>query len=134
MPRPLRRFSLGVIVAPLLWSGLACAGHRPSAGPRPPAPEPVEVILTVTNHHWLDVTIYVLHDGQRSRVGTVTAVSTQQFVVPMRLLGISRQFQLLGEAIGSPAYARTETLLIQPGQAIEWTLESDLRRSSVGVF
>lgn len=136
MPRPLRRLSLGVIVAPLLWSGLACAGHRAAGarGSQPPAPEPVEVILTVTNHHWLDVTIYVLHDGQRSRVGTVTAVSTQQFVLPMRLLGISRQFQLLGEAIGSPAYARTEMLLIQPGQAIEWTLESDLRRSSVGVF
>jgi len=134
MPRPLRRISLGVVAAPLVWLGLACARHGSPASPRAPAPEPVEVILTVTNHHWLDVTIYVEHDGQRTRVGTVTAVSTQQFVVPMRVLGISRQFRLLGEAIGSPAYARTETLVIQPGQAIEWTLESDLRRSSVGVF
>jgi hypothetical protein len=126
---------MGVVVAPLLVSGLACA--RPRGGsppPRPPAPEPVEVILTVANHHWLDVTIYVEHDGQRTRVGTVTAVSTQQFVLPMRLLGMSREFQLLGEAIGSPSYVRTERLSIQPGQAIEWTLESDLRRSSVGVF
>jgi hypothetical protein len=117
----------------LVW-GLACARSRPGAAPRAPVPEPVEVVLTVTNHHWLDVTVYVEHDGQRTRVGTVTAVSTQQFLLPMRLLGISRQFRLLGEAIGSPGVARTETLLVQPGQAIEWTLESDLRRSSVGVY
>ena len=32
------------------------------------------------------------------------------------------------------AFARTQTLILQPGQYIEWTLETDLRRSSVGVF
>jgi hypothetical protein len=28
----------------------------------------------------------------------------------------------------------TETLVVQPGQYIEWTLETDLARSSVGVY
>ena len=37
-------------------------------------------------------------------------------------------------AIGSDSFARTQTLILQPGQYIEWTLETDLRRSSVGVF
>ena len=90
--------------------------------------------LHVTNHHWLDMTISVEHDGQRTRVGAVTAATSAEFVVPLRVFGVSREFQLLGEAIGSPEVVRTETLTIQPGQFIEWTLEHDLRRSSVGVF
>jgi hypothetical protein len=41
---------------------------------------------------------------------------------------------LFGDAIGSDAYAVTDILVVQSGQYIEWTLETDLRRSSVGVF
>jgi hypothetical protein len=51
-----------------------------------------------------------------------------------RLLGASRQIALLADAIGSPEAVRSETLVLQPGQYIEWTLESSLRRSSVGVY
>ncbi len=90
MPRPRRRFSP-------IWAGAlivaACARHggaRHAAAPS--RSQPVDVALHVTNHHWLDMTISVEHDGQRTRIGAVTA------------------------------------------QFIEWTLEHDLRRSSVGVF
>jgi hypothetical protein len=41
---------------------------------------------------------------------------------------------MYGRAIGREAFARTQTLIIQQGQYIEWTLETDLRRSSAGVF
>ncbi|PYP73658.1 MAG: hypothetical protein DMD41_04945 [Gemmatimonadetes bacterium] len=137
MLRPLRGTPFGVWLAPLLLMLIlpACARQRASPPPqRAPGPEPVEVVLTVTNHYWLDVVVYIEHDGQRTRVGTVTAVSTQQFLLPLRVLGVSHQFRLYGAAIGSPEAVRTETLNIQPGQAIEWTLESSLRRSSVAVF
>jgi len=30
-----------------------------------------EIALNVTNHIYLDVVIYVVHDGQQTRVGTV---------------------------------------------------------------
>ncbi len=93
-----------------------------------------EIALSVTNHNYLDVVVYVLHDGQHTRVGTATGSSAQLFYVPVRLLGQGREIQLLGDAIGSDAYARTETLIIQEGQYIEWTLETDLSRSSVAVY
>jgi len=132
MPRPRRSFSP-------LWAGAliaaACARH---AGARhaasPSRAQPVDVALHVTNHHWLDVTVSVEHDGQRTRIGDVTAAASAEFVLPLRVFGVSREFRLVGEAIGSPEVVRTETLTIQPGQFIEWTLEHDLRRSSVGVF
>jgi hypothetical protein len=134
MARPLRVSLGGALLAPtLLWLGVGCVHHRPSTARRPP-PSQAEVALSVTNHHFLDITIYVEHDGLRTRVGTVTAASRQEFTLPIRLFGAFRQFTLLAETIGSAEHVRTETLLVQPGQLIEWTLEHDLRRSSVGVF
>ena len=122
------RVARGLILVVTL-AAIACAGrHHSQSEPTPDIP------LKVTNHNWLDVTIYVLHDGQRTRIGSVTGSSTQEFTLPGRLLGQSHQLALLGAAIGSPDYARTEVLNIQPGQYIEWTLETDLRRSSVGVY
>src|SRR5467141_818594 len=137
MPRPLRVSAVGARLAPLLILMVtACGRHHTTQGaaPRTARTDPVEVVLTVTNHHFVDITVYVEHDGQRTRVGIVTAATTQQFLLPMRVLGVAHQFRLYGEAIGSPETVRTETLNIQPGQAIEWTLESNLRRSSVAVF
>ena len=93
-----------------------------------------EIALRVTNHNYLDVVIYVLHDGQRTRVGTVTGSSSTVFFLPPHLLGQGSEIQLLGDPIGSPDFARTETFVVQAGQYIDWTLETDLRRSSVGVY
>ena len=118
-----------VLILGIALAMIACAGRHHS-GPQPVS----DIPLKVTNHNWLDVTIYVLHDGQRTRIGLATGSSAQEFVLPWRLLGQSHELELLGEAIGSPAFARTEVLTIQPGQFIEWTLETDLRRSSVGVY
>ncbi|PYP00353.1 MAG: hypothetical protein DMD61_04455 [Gemmatimonadetes bacterium] len=93
-----------------------------------------EIALSVTNHNYLDVVVYVLHDGQRTRVGTVSGSSSTVFFLPIRLLGQGREIRLYGDAIGNDAYAVTDILVVQRGQYIEWTLETDLRRSSVGVF
>jgi len=91
-------------------------------------------MLTITNHNYLDVIVYVLHDGQRTRIGSVTGSSAQVFALPPRLLGQAYEIQLYGDPVGSPDFALTELLFVHPGQSIEWTLETDLRRSSVGVY
>src|SRR2546421_673204 len=124
MGRVARSLILGVTLA-----AIACAGrHHSQSEPTPDIP------LKVTNHNWLDVTIYVLHDGQRTRVGSVTGSSTQQFTLPGRLLGQSHLLALLGEAIGSSNYARTEVLNIQAGEYLQLTAGTEFPRSSVGVY
>jgi hypothetical protein len=123
----------GLLLWGVLIAAAACGSHR-----RRPATEssgpPANVTLQVTNHNFLDVTVFVLHDGARLRVGLVTGTSTQSFTLPGRMVALSHELALVGEALGSRAVARTETLFVQPGQRIEWTLETDLRRSSVGVY
>jgi hypothetical protein len=110
-----------------------CGGRHnvedePEADPNAPTP------LTVDNAHWLDVVIYVFHDGELSRVGTVTAASTSNFFLPPWMLGQSRNIRLAADPIGSTSGIGTEVIHIQPGQFIEWRLESSLARSSVAVY
>jgi hypothetical protein len=107
-------------------------GHSPAESQEQAAE--TDVTLYVTNHNYLDVIVYVIHDGQRTRIGTVTGSSAETFTLPARLIGQAHELQLFGDPIGSEDFALTERLLVHSGQAIEWTLESDLRRSSVGVF
>ena len=135
--RSVRVLRLRAALVALLAVSPACfvfnRGNKAERLPAFDVPEG-EIALTVTNHNYLDVVVYVLHDGQETRVGTVTGSSSRVFFIPVRLLGLGHELQLLGDPIGSTDYARTQTLVIQPGQYIEWTLETDLRRSSVGVF
>ena len=109
-------------------------GHKPDDQAAIADVPESEIALNVTNHNYLDVVVYVLHDGQRTRVGMVSGSSSTVFFLPPRLIGQGREIRLYGDAIGSDAYAVTDVLIVQRGQYIEWTLETDLRRSSVGVF
>ncbi len=93
-----------------------------------------EFAIRATNHNFLDVAVYVVVHGVRTRVGTVTGSSVEVFLVPARLLGQGGEIQLFGDAIGNDTYALTERLIVQPGQYIDWTLESDLARSTVAVY
>ncbi len=133
----LRALRLPAALAVLLLAAPACfifnREGKAASSPASNVPEG-EIALSVTNHNYLDVVVYVLHDGVQTRVGTVTGSSSAVFFLPARLLGQAREIQLYGDAIGSDAFARTDILVVQRGQYIEWTLETDLRRSSVGVF
>ena len=133
-PRSIPTIRVGTALAALLFVAPACFWHRKAAREAALDVPEAEIALRVTNHNFLDVTVYAIHNGQRTRVGTVTGSSSQVFYLPPRLLGLGREIQLLGDPIGSTDFALTETLMVQPGQYIEWTLETDLQRSSVGVF
>jgi hypothetical protein len=92
------------------------------------------VPIQIANHNWSDVIIYVLRDGQPSRLGIATAASSASFLLPRRMLGQGGEIQLWGRPIGARGAAFSEVVVVQPGQWIEWTLESDLDRSAIGVY
>ena len=134
-PRALTPAMTAVLLLALCLTPQACLFRRGRAAAEAHEQQnQSDVTLQVTNHNYLDVIVYVVHDGQRTRIGTVTGSSAQVFSLPPRLLGQAHEIQLLGDPIGSPDFAVTELLFVQPGQVIDWTLESDLRRSSVGVY
>jgi hypothetical protein len=115
---------------------LASACHQQSAPNTNPAPAPLsgEFTVKVINHGRLDVVIYVVHSGSRERIGEATASATATFKFSMRHLGAGRSYSLFGDPIGSTTEnAQSETLVAENGELVIWTLEDDLRRSSVEV-
>jgi hypothetical protein len=92
---------------------------------------PVDV--EVENHNWSDVVVYLVRGTQRQRLGMVNALSSTVFSFPYRRLGSSGDARLAAHAIGGGGYT-SESVLVQPGQSLKWTLESDLSRSSLAVY
>ncbi len=122
----------------LLAAGLpGCGGGPPDDGEVAPElryERETPVALSVNNNHWLDIVVFVSHDGELSRVGTVTAATNGSFTLPFWMLGQSRTIRLLADPVGSEGWIRSETIHVQPGQSVEWRLESQLARSSVMVY
>ena len=123
-----------VLLAALPLSSSACHHARSTPADQPAPAETDAVPLEIANHNWLDVIIYVVRDGQPMRVGIANASSSASFTLPARLLGQGREVRLWGHPIGGTGGALTETVVVQPGQWIEWTLENDLELSAIGVY
>jgi hypothetical protein len=124
----------------VLWGLMlvaAVAGCRSKGAKTSPEPESdpnTPVVVEIENHYQGDVVIYLMQGSHRQRLGMVTALSTASFSFPWIRLQVSGNNRLLAYPIaGASAYA-SDPLFVQPGQSIQWTLESDLDRSSLAVY
>jgi hypothetical protein len=94
----------------------------------------VDSSVHIENHHWGDVNIFLLHDGLRTRLGTVTAASDATFAIPWRMIGSGGQLQLEAHAIALPGALDSETMSYRAGMQINWTLETNLERATLSVY
>src|SRR4051812_4976146 len=83
-------------------------GRKGSSAPLPSAP----ATLRVESHHWLDVVIYAVHDGQRTRLGTATATKTTGFTIPASMIGRVATIQLLADPVGSNAGTASDRISV----------------------
>lgn len=96
-------------------------------------PGSAEISVEVESHHWSDIVIYLMNGSQSQRLGTVSGVSTNTFVFPYRQIQSGGKLRLRAYPVGGQGSFTSEDVLLQPGQWIKWTLESDLSRSSMSV-
>lgn len=108
-----------------------CLSHRHS--PSNGSSSGSEIAVEVESHNWSDIVIYLMNGSQSQRLGMVAGLSTNRFVLPYRKLATSGRTRLRAYAVGGSGSFTSEDLLVQPGQWIKWTLESDLSRSSLAV-
>ncbi len=114
----------------------ACSGS-----PGPEAVGPVAraerfggVELVLNNRHWLDIVVRVEHDGETTRIGQVAAASSGRFSIPAWAMGSSGHVRFVADPIGSPERSSSDWVNVWGGQTVEWTLESQLERSSMLVY
>jgi hypothetical protein len=93
-----------------------------------------EVALEVENHGWSDIVISLVRGTSVERLGMVGGLNSETFVFPYLKLGGGSDVRLRAYPIGGPRPFTSENLLIQPGQWVKWTLESDLTRSFLAVY
>ena len=126
--RTLRRVLLLAMIATTVS---ACSKGRKNTGTPLVA---VPASLRVESHHWLDVVIYAVHDGQRTRLGMVPATKTTGFTIPASMLGQVATIQLIADPVGANASIASDRIAVRPGTRLVWTLESDLARSALTVY
>lgn len=124
----------------------ACAKHYPIAGA--PAPEQsdnadivfaADVPLRIESRFYADIVLSIEKGGIRTRLATITASTNRDLMIPKRFFTTGVPIRLLAEGIGTSSGGErssviTSALLIRPGQRIVWNLETQLERSSVGVY
>src|SRR5688572_25088720 len=114
---------------------LGCGSRSEDAdADSPPAEHNAEVALEVENHGWSDIVISLVRGTSVERLGMVGGLNTETFVFPYRKLGTGTDVRLRAYPIGGPSAYTSENVLVQPGQWVKWTLESDLTRSFLAVY
>jgi hypothetical protein len=87
-------------------------------------------VVQIENHNWSDMAVYVIRNGSKHRLGTVSSLSKESFRVPTHLLLSSGDVYLMADPIGSSQMYRSPPIMISPGQRAQWRLENSLALSS----
>lgn len=130
---PMLRSRRAFVIVAVMTTAAACTGRIGQTAPDDAPRGPTHVLLDVDNHNWSDVIVSIEHDGARDRLGTVKAASRQTLKIPVMWIGASRAIRLIARRIGSLSEFHTDGFSVQEDQSIEWTLESDLERSSIAL-
>jgi hypothetical protein len=96
----------------------------------PPSP----VVLEVENHNWADVVLYVLHDGVQTRFAQVAAAHNVSVEIPPNLQGQMGIIRIAARRIGGTDSFVSQAISLRGNSAVRFTIESNLNRSSVGVW
>ena len=89
--------------------------------------------LSVTNHNWLDVAVFVVRGGTRFRLGDVTGNSSARLKIPGRLI-VAGEVQFLADPIGSDEYYLTGPIMVTSDEDVQLTVAPAVRMSSYAVL
>ena len=116
------------------WLLSACFGPRQKfRDDGNPSPLADGFELTLNNRHWLDVNVFVQHDGESSRVTLVTASTSQSLILPLWMLGESKLVRIIAEPVGEADSYTTDLLRVDLGQSVEVNVESVLSKSNYSI-
>ena len=121
----------GVVALAIAASAIGCVRPGQASG----GASTLEEVTTarITNHNWLDVTVYASRSGARQRLGTVTGQHTEVFRLPRQVID-ARGVKLLIDPIGSSQSYETELIPLGPGQQVDLVVAQRLAMSHYSVL
>jgi hypothetical protein len=113
-PRPLtpRLPALVLLLIPVLLAGCA-SGPRSDEG---------AVYLVVENRRPETVTIYAVRHSSRFRLGTVSGIAREEFVIRSHMLGPGGELQLAIDPLGDPNRRFTRVVHVSEGETVRLQL------------
>jgi hypothetical protein len=126
-----RELAATVAVSAVL--GLSSCGLHRGGQEEGEEAESRETLLLVDNGHWANVTVYVMRGNARVRVGTVTTMSSREFVVPAIIVRSVVNLRLVADPVGAEPYV-SDAVLVGPGDLIEFRITNVLAHSSISVW
>ncbi len=132
----------------LICTTIACTagGCRParSSTAAAPAEDPVSfhsavIPVQIQNDNMQDLTIFVFHNGTRTKIGIAGAAQETTVTFPARLSEGAATVQiaavpLIGGRFGWRKSIVSEAISVHRGERVVFNLESDLARSTIAVF
>jgi hypothetical protein len=116
----------------LLTICTACAPAATAGEPRT-LPAPASTV-TVTNHNWSTVNVFLLSGGIRHRLGSVNSHRSQRFEIPRSAIRPDGGVRLVVDPVGGDGEFVTDAFRVTPGQVVRFDVAQRLAISSFGVW
>ena len=110
----------------------ACAPMTRNTGADGVATE--RTTMVVENNNWSDMTVYILRDGVRTRMGAVPSMGRSTFVLSSALVGGTGEIRVQADPLGSSKKWTSQPILIVPGNQVRFRLENNVALSSYSVY
>ena len=104
-----------ITFALLLFGIAACAGLSGRSGSRD-SNEPT--VVEVNNQGFLDMTVYVLRNSQRVRLGIATGSSKTRFTIPPDVVSGISTLRFIADPIGGRRNSVSEEITVVPGDTV----------------
>jgi hypothetical protein len=114
-------FSIGAV----LTTAAACSRTNELGGELAPANI---ITVHVRNNNFLDMDVYAVSEGLSTRLGTVTGNSSRDFAADASMA--TQNFRIVATPIGGNGRASSGTILVSPGQTVDFTIGSLLQNST----
>ncbi|MEX2281351.1 MAG: hypothetical protein WEE89_02560 [Gemmatimonadota bacterium] len=90
--------------------------------------------MLVENNNWADMTVYILRDGVRTRLGAVPSMSRSTFVLSNAMLAGTGELRVMADPLGSPHKWTSQPILLNPGNQVRFRLENNVSLSTYSVY
>lgn len=112
------RPALPVVLATLMLLSVPACSKTPPASVDPMAP----AMLEVENQSFYDMNVYVMRNGMRIRLGTVSGNSRAVFELPRTAVNVGLPVRFMADPIGSSRAPYSQEIAISPGDTVVMTI------------